>query len=114
MFGDHPPQWLRWANTSTARAVTTIMAMIALVLSVYFGFQQQAYSKCVAEQQEKDADRTRAISAATDAERRAERALLQGSPTAAGLKELRDRVTAARAVTDRVRESNPPPDPTTC
>ena len=33
MFGDEPPRWLRWANTSAARATTTIVAFVALVLS---------------------------------------------------------------------------------
>ena len=110
MFGDHPPQWLTWANTSGARAVTTIIAFVALVLSGFLAVRQQSYINCVAEQQQRDAERTRAISAATDVEREADRALLAG-PTPGGpdAARLRAAAVAARAITDRVRQQNPAP-----
>lgn len=110
MFGDNPPRWLLWANTSGARAVTTIIAFVALVLSGFLAVRQQSYITCVAQQQQRDAERTRAISAATDVEREADAAVLAG-PTPGGpdAQQLRSAAVAARSVTDRVREQNPAP-----
>jgi hypothetical protein len=110
MFGDNPPRWLSWANTSGARATTTIVAVVALILSGLLGVRQQSYINCVAEQQQADAERTRAIASATDAERAADAALVAGAqPGGPTLVELRAADVAARQVTDRVREQNPPP-----
>lgn len=110
MFGDEPPRWLRWANTSGARATTTIVAFVALILSGLLGLRQQGYINCVADQQARDAERTRAIAAATDIERSADAALVAG-PTPGGptAQQLRAADVAARQFTDRVREQNPPP-----
>jgi hypothetical protein len=99
MFGENPPRWLSWANTSGARA-TTIVAVVALILSGLLGVRQQSYINCVAEQQQADAERTRAIASATDA---------GAQPDGPTLVELRAADVAARQVTDRVREQNPPP-----
>jgi|SRR5688572_16245938 len=110
MFGDNPPRWLGWANTSSARAITTIIAFVALVMSGFLAVRQQAYIECVAEQQARDSERTRAISAATDAEREADRELIAGPrPDGPTAEQLRAAAVAARAVTDRVRQQNPAP-----
>lgn len=115
MFGDNPPKWLRWANTSGARATTTVVAIFALGLSVLFGVRLQLYVNCVGEQQNADARRTTAIAEATDAERRADAALVlgptPGGPTGA---ELRRLDVEAREHTDRVRADNPPPAERQC
>lgn len=110
MFGDDPPRWLRWVDTPGARSVTTLVAMIALVSSALLGFRQQAYIDCIAEEQAKSAERARILAAATDAERAADRDLIEG-PTLTGrrLDELRSTAVAARQVTDRARAANPPP-----
>lgn len=109
-LSETPPRWLRWANTDAARAVTTIIAIIALGGCLLLGLRQQSYINCVAEQQQHDAERTRAIAGATDAERTADRDLIAG-PEATGrtAEQLRAAAVAARAVTDRIREQNPPP-----
>jgi len=110
MFGDHPPRWLAWANTAGARATTTAVAFVALIVSALLGVRYQNYVECVADQQQRDGDRTRAVSAATDVERAADTAVLAGprpgGPTA---EELRLAAVAARKVTDQVRAQNPPP-----
>lgn len=115
MFGDHPPAWLRWANTSAARAATTIIAIIALALSGMLLLRLQRYVDCVAEQQNADARRTSAIAEATDHERRADAALVIG-PTPGGPSgaELRRLDVEARQHTDRVRADNPPPPAREC
>lgn len=109
-LSETPPRWLRWANTDTARAGTSLVAMVALVGCMLIGLRQQSYINCVAEQQQRDAERTRAIASATDAERSADRDLIAG-PTAGGRTsdELRAAAVAAHAVLDRVRAQNPPP-----
>jgi hypothetical protein len=111
VFGDHPPRWLAWANTSQARAATTVVAMVALVASIILGLRQQAYTTCLGEKEAADSARTLAISRATDIERAADLALLVG-PTAPGQTgaELRAAARAARTNTDRVRAENPPPN----
>lgn len=115
VFGDHPPAWLRWANTSGARATTTIIAIIALVMSGLLLLRLQHYVDCVADQQNADAKRTAAIAAATDRERRADAALVLG-PTPGGPSgaDLRRLDVEAREHTDSVRAANPPPPPREC
>lgn len=107
-LSDTPPKWLRWADTEVARAVTTIIALVALVGCLLLGLRQQSYINCVAEQQQADAERTRAIAGATDAERQADRDLIAG---VAGKtpEQLRAASVAARRLTDQVRQQNPPP-----
>lgn len=111
---EDPPAGLRWAGTSLARAITTIVAVIALGTSVALGVRQQAYISCVAGQQELAAARTEAVSAAADIERRAESRLIAGDPDPGAKAELRAQALAARAHTDRVRADNPPPEPRRC
>jgi len=115
VFGDNPPRYLRWANTSGARATTTIVAMIALFVSGFLFFRLQQYVDCIAEQQRADAKRTAAISVATDAERRADAALVAGpQPGGPSGPELRRQDVEARQHTDAVRAANPPPNLKPC
>jgi hypothetical protein len=110
MFGDTPPPWLGWANTSSARAITTIVAIFALVVAAFVGLRQQTYITCVADQQSMSDARTRILAAATDNERAADTALIAGEqPNGPKIVELRAQSVAARAVTDLVRKQNPPP-----
>lgn len=110
MFGDTPPRWLAWANTSSARAVTTIVAFIALIVAGLLGIRQQDYITCVADQQARSDARTRILAAATDAERAADTRLIAGpQPGGPSAEQLRAASVAARAVTDLLRKDNPPP-----
>lgn len=108
MFGENPPAGLRWANTTAARSVTTIMAVIALALSAFLLYRLDDYVDCIADQQSRSDERSRALAAATDVERAADTAALAGvgKPDA---ERLRQAAVAARAVTDQVRRQNPPP-----
>lgn len=107
-MSETPPHWLRWTATATARGVTTIVAIIALVAAVLLGVRQQIYISCVGEQGRAAAVRTAAIAAATDRERVAQRLLIQNvDPNNA--RELRAAVLDAYDATDRVRADNPPP-----
>lgn len=109
MLGEHPPNWLRWANTTGARATTTLIAIITLVACAFLAVRQQSYVECIAEQQQAIQARTRAISAATDIERAADAALIEGPrPGGPSAEELRASAAAARRVTDLVRERNQP------
>jgi hypothetical protein len=115
MFGDNPPRGLRWANTAAARSITTFTAIIALLLSFVVLYRLQGYISCVADQQARTDARTRAISAATDAERVADTALVAGPrPGGPSADELRQASIAARNVTDLVRRQNPPTPISTC
>jgi hypothetical protein len=115
MFGDNPPRGLKWANTAAARSITTIIAIIALVLSFIVLYRLQNYISCVADQQSLSDARTRAISAATDAERAADSALVAGErPGGPTVEQLRHASVAARNVTDLVRRQNPPPPMRRC
>ena len=115
MFGDNPPDWLRWANTPTARAITTVVAMVALIISIFLLSRLQGYISCVADQQALSDARARALAAATDAERVADTALIAGEqPGGPPAAELRAASVAARNVTDLVRRQNPPPPRRRC
>lgn len=114
MIGEHPPKWLAWANTSVARAVTTAIAIVGLVAAAVIGAQWQTYTTCVADQQALADERTRAIAVATDAERQADMRKLAGPQEGPEAERLRAEAIAARAVTDRVRASNPPPPARDC
>lgn len=112
---DTPPRGLRWTNSPTTRGITTIVAMIALLIAIAGGVQQQIYIHCVGSHQAADAARTRAVSDATDIERRADRALLEGpQPGGPSGQQLRDADTVARSHTDAVRAANPPEPPGQC
>lgn len=106
---DQPPRWLAWAGTPTMRAVTTLVSMIALLVSAILFYQLQSFTKCLADQQGADAGRTAIIARATDAERRADAALVAGpQPGGPDGKTLRQQDVAAREYTDAVRAANPP------
>ena len=115
MFGDNPPRWLRWANTSAARSITTITAIVALLLSFIVLYRLQGYISCVADQQALSDSRARALAAATDAERVADTAVIRGpQPGGPSAEQLRAASVAARNVTDLVRRQNPPPPMRRC
>lgn len=115
MFGDNPPHWLRWANTSAARSITTMVSFVALILSFVVLYRLQGYISCVADQQSLSDTRTRAISAATDVERAADSALIAGArPGGPTVEELRAASVAARNLTDTIRRQNPPPSVRRC
>jgi hypothetical protein len=112
---DNPPRGLRWTATATAKGITTLVALIALLGAVYLGVRQQVYIDCIGNEQRLDAVRTQAISVATDTERAADLQLLAGptpgGPTGA---QLREASRLARAHTDVVRQQNPPVPPGKC
>lgn len=106
---EEPPRWLAWAGTPTMRAITTVVALIAFAVAGVSGYRLQSLGDCLAEQQRADARRTAVIAAATDAERRADAALVAGpQPGGPDGRELRQADVAARQHTDAVRAANPP------
>lgn len=106
---DQPPRWLAWAGTPSMRAATTLIALVALLVSGVLFWQQQVLTQCLADQQRADAVRTAVIAKATDAERRADAALVAGPvPGGPSGTELRRLDVAARQHTDDVRAANPP------
>ncbi len=112
---DNPPRGLGWTATATAKGFTTILAVVALLIGIWANVQQISYVHCVGAQQQADAKRTQAIAVATDAERHADRVLLEGpQPGGPAVLQLRDADTAARARTDAVRAANPPEPPGRC
>lgn len=112
-MSETPPRGLGWTNTPPARAITTVVAIVALLVAGALGIRQQAYINCVAEQQRLAATRTAAIAKATDRERAAQRALIQGVKPENSA-ELRDAVLRSYDSTDQVRAENPPPLPGAC
>lgn len=106
---EDPPHWLAPFGRPTMKAITTLVAFVALLVSGVLYWQQQALTQCLADQQRADAKRTSVIATATDAERRADAALVAGpvpgGPT--GI-ELRRQDVAAREHTDAIRAANPP------
>lgn len=106
---DQPPHWLAWAGTPAMRAITTAVAMIALLISGILGARLILLTQCLAKQQADDARRTAVIATATDSERRADAALVSGpQPGGPDVQELRRQDVAARRHTDDVRAANPP------
>lgn len=106
---DDPPRWLAWFGTPTMKAVTTFVALFSLLVSAVLYWQLQAFTQCVADQQRADASRTAVIAKATDAERRADAALVAGpQPGGPDAAALRRQDVAAREYTDAVRAANPP------
>lgn len=112
-MSDTPPQWLAWTASTTTRGLTTLLAIVALVLAIVLGVRQQAYISCVGESQRADAVRTSAIAAATDRERAAQRELLAATDPA-DTAALRRAVLDAYDSTDRVRRDNPPAPVPSC
>lgn len=112
---ERAPRGMRWTENEFTRSLTTILAVVAMVVAIYVGYRQQAYITCVADQQRADAVRTSAIARATDGERVADRRLLDGPvPGGRTVEQLRQDSIAARAATDAVRAENPPPPPGNC
>lgn len=110
-----PPRGLRWTDAGLTRALTTLLAILGLLLAIYVGYRQQVYINCVADQQRADQQRTAAIARATDDERIADRRLLSGPvPGGPSAEQLKQGSIAARATTDAVRAENPPPPPGAC
>lgn len=106
---DQPPRWLAWAGTPSMRALTTFVAMIALIISGILGARLILLTQCLADQQAADAKRTAVIAEATDAERRADAALVAGPhPGGPDGATLRRQDVEARGHTDAVRAANPP------
>ena len=106
---EDPPVWLKWAGTPTAKAATTLIALVSLLVSAVLYWQLQQFTQCVADQQRADAARTSVIAKATDAERRADAALVAGpQPGGPDGPALRRQDVAAREYTDAVRAANPP------
>jgi hypothetical protein len=115
MMSPTPPRSLRWFDTDSAKAVTTLLAIVALIVSGWLFFRLQRYVDCVAEQQAADSRRTAAIARATDAERSADAALVAGQqPGGPSPAELRQLDIIARTNTDKVRAANPPPSLREC
>lgn len=107
------PRWLRWADTSAARAATTMLAIVAIISAILLGVRQQEYISCVANQQQADSVRTAAIAKATDVERIAQRKLIAATPSS-NHEALRQAVLRAYDQTDAARAANPAPPPATC
>jgi hypothetical protein len=91
------------------RAATTAISLFALLVSAVLYWQLQSFTQCLADQQRADAARTSIIAKATDAERRADAALVAGpQPGGPDGAALRRQDVAAREYTDAVRAANPP------
>lgn len=109
------PRGLGWADTYPARAVAVGLAIVSILVSLYVGYRYVGLVDCLRDRAAADQRRTAAIAAATDTERRADLALIQG-PVAAGpsAHELREAAIAARRHTDSVRAANPAPVAVPC
>lgn len=106
-----PPPGLRWAATWPARAVSQLLAVIALVVSLYVGYRYVGLVDCLQARDVADQRRTAAIAAATDVERAADLTLIRGGADPAA---LRAAAIAAREHTDDVRAANPAPPVVPC
>lgn len=89
------------------------LAVASLVMSGYISYRHSGLTTCLAELALTDQERTAAIAAATDAERRADLALLRGAGTAEVVN-LRIAAIVAREHTDRVRAEHPAPPVKPC
>src|SRR5690349_13384202 len=102
------PRGFRWADQPIGRAIVTVLAIVSLVLSLFVGYRYVGLIDCLRDRAVADGIRTKAISDATDQERRADLALLMGArpggPTRA---ELLAATIEARQHTDTVRRANP-------
>ena len=99
--------------TSRLWLVAFVLAVASMLVSGYVGYRYVRLVDCLAGQDLADQKRTAAIALATDQERRADLALLQGAGTAEVVK-LRAAAIAAREHTDQVRAENPPPAVKSC
>lgn len=107
------PRGFRWADQPIGRAIVTVFAIVSLTLSLYVGYRYVGLIDCLRDRAVADGVRTKQIADATDVERRADLALLQGSGTPGdggpSREELLAAAVAARQHTDRVRAANPAP-----
>lgn len=110
----YPPRGLRWTDTGVVRTTANIVAFVALLTAVFAGIRQQVYVNCVADQQRAQAMRTSAIATATDAERRAQRALITAVGDERQVEAMRAAALAAYDATDAVRKAHPAPPPKHC
>lgn len=107
-----PPRGLKWTISPYGRALTVMIAVASLVVSMYVGYRYVGLVDCLRDSSLADKQRTAAISAATDAERAADLALIEGAGGQA--ERLRNASVAARKNTDRVRAANPAPEVRPC
>ena len=93
--------------------VAFVLAVMSFGVSGYVGYRYVGLVDCLASQALADQQRTAAIAAATDDERRADLDLLRGAgtPTAPA---LRTAAIAAREHTDQVRREHPAPAVKSC
>lgn len=105
------PRGFRWADAPIGRAIVTVFAILSLSLSLYVGYRYVGLINCLRDRAVADGVRTKAISDATDLERRADLALLSapGHPESRPRAELLAEAINARQHTDRVRAANPAP-----
>jgi hypothetical protein len=86
-----------------------VLAIAALLTSIYVGYRYVDLIGCLAEQGAASARRTASVAAATDAERVAELRMLQ-NPSA----ETRAATITAYEVTAKIRAANPAPSAQSC
>lgn len=110
-----PPRGLGWSDTWAARVAAFVLAIVSIAVSGYVLTRYVGYVDCLRQASAADQRRTAVIATATDAERRADLALLFGpQPGGPAVAELRAADIAARTHTDRVRAANPAPPAATC
>jgi hypothetical protein len=103
------PRGFRWTDAPAARAVLAVLIVVSLGLSIYASVRYVGLVNCLQAHAAADAQRTKRIADATDAERAADRLLLMGPREGQTAADLRAAALAARAETDRVRADNPAP-----
>jgi len=104
-----------WLDSRQAARIIQVVAVVALVLSVWFGIQQYQLTKCQASYAEASNASQRARADAAEVDRKAQDALFKAvadNPRTAvpAIREYND----ARAEADKQRAANPiPPAPST-
>lgn len=112
---DPPPRGLGWTIAPFGRVLSFILAVVALMVSMYVGWRYIGLVDCLSDRDLADQRRTAAIARATDAERRADLDLIRGGSLAPAERErLRALAVAARENTDRVRAEHPAPVVQSC
>lgn len=106
-----PPRGLRWADAWPARITVIILAAVCLITTSYLVYRYTSLTRCLSDRDTEDQRRTVAIAVATDAERRADLALIRGGPDPHA---LRAAAIAAREHTDQVRADHPAPPVRPC
>lgn len=100
-------------STSRLWVVAFSLAVVSMFVSGYVGYRYVRLVDCLAGQALSDQQRTAAIAAATDDERRADLDLLRGAGTP-DVVQLRAAAIAAREHTDQVRREHPAPSVKSC